>query len=72
MPLDWAQSFGNQGVALAQLAERTKDPTKAETALRQMEAALEMARVSGHAPLAADLETHLLEARRIRAVLTSP
>jgi hypothetical protein len=44
VPLDWAISFGNQGVALMRLAERTKDAAMAEMAFRQIEAALETLR----------------------------
>jgi hypothetical protein len=72
VPLDWAQSFGNQGQALTHLAERTKDAAMAETGLRQIEAALETARASGHAPLADDFEANLPEARRIRDALKPP
>jgi tetratricopeptide (TPR) repeat protein len=72
VPLDWAQSFGNQGEALMYLAERAKDAAMAEAALRQIEAALETARAGGHAPLIADLEAHLPEARRIRDALNVP
>jgi hypothetical protein len=44
VPLDWAMSFGNQGVALMHLAERIRDATMAESAFVQIEAALKTAR----------------------------
>ena len=50
VPLQWARTTGNQGVALMRLAERRKDPQMAATALRQIEAALEVMRAGGHAP----------------------
>jgi len=46
-------SFGNQGVALMQLAERTKDAAMSETALQQIEVALETMRAAGLASFAA-------------------
>ena len=39
VPLDWAASFGRQGVAFMLIADRTNDAVVAETALRQIEAA---------------------------------
>ena len=50
VPLEWAGTTGNQGVALMRLAERQKDQQMAATALRQIEAALEVMRAGGHAP----------------------
>jgi hypothetical protein len=69
VPIDWAMSFGNQGVALMFLADRTKDRMTAETALLQIEAAFETSRSAGHAPLAAYLADRIPEARRIRDAL---
>ena len=40
VPLDWAESFGNQGVAMMLIADRTNDGALAETAVRQIEAAV--------------------------------
>jgi hypothetical protein len=72
VPLDWAVSFGNQGVALMQIAERSKDAAMAETAFRQIEAALETVRAGGHAPFAAYYESRLRQAHRIRDALKVP
>jgi hypothetical protein len=69
MPLDWARSLGNQGVALMFLAERRKDATMAETALTQINTAFEIMRDAGHAPNAAYYEQQLPRARAIVAGL---
>ena len=65
VPLDWARTTGNQGVALMRLAERQKDQQMAATALRQIEAALEVMRAGGHAPDTAYYESRLPEARAL-------
>ena len=65
VPLHWARTTGNQGVALMSLAERQKDQQMAATALRQIEAALEVMRAGGHAPDAAYYEARLPEARAL-------
>ena len=65
VPLDWARTIGNQGVALMRLAERQKDPQMAATALRQIEAALEVMRAGGHAPNTVYYESRLPEARAL-------
>ena len=44
VPLDWATSFGNEGVALMLLAERRRDAAMAETALGQISVAFETMR----------------------------
>jgi hypothetical protein len=62
-------SFGNEGVTLMLLAERTKDGMMAETALLQIEAAIETFHSAGHAPYAAYYEASIPEARRIRDAL---
>src|SRR5215471_1608949 len=41
VPLQWAASLGNEGVAMILLAERTKNATMAETAYQQIEVAWE-------------------------------
>jgi hypothetical protein len=69
VPLDWARSFGSQGNVLILIAERTKDARTAQTALRQIEEALETARTGGDAFLAAFYEKSLSEAARIRDAL---
>jgi hypothetical protein len=52
-----------------ELAARTKDAAMAETALHQIDAALQLARAGGHALLTFDFERRLLRARRIRDTL---
>ncbi len=44
---DWAASFGNQGVALMLIADRTNDAALAETAVQQIETAYETERSGG-------------------------
>jgi hypothetical protein len=44
VPLDWAMSFGNEGVALMLSAERRGDAAVAETALSQINTAFETMR----------------------------
>jgi hypothetical protein len=69
MPLDWARSFGNEGVALMLLAERRRDAAIAETALSQINTAFETMRDGGHAPNAAYYERQLPRARALVARL---
>jgi len=69
VPLDWAESFGRQGVALIQLARRTKDTTMAETACKQIEAALKFMRAAGRASYVVYYESRLADARRARDAL---
>jgi hypothetical protein len=52
VPLDWAMSTGNQGVALMVLAERLFDSTKARAAFEQIEVALATMREGEHAAYA--------------------
>jgi hypothetical protein len=52
VPLAWAASFGSEGIVLMILAERRKDFTMAETALRQM-AAGSLRRIALHVDEAA-------------------
>jgi hypothetical protein len=68
-PLDWAVSFGSQGVTLMLLAQRVKDAPMAQRAVLQIEAAFKTLRGGGDAPLAAYYEARLPEARRIRDAL---
>jgi hypothetical protein len=63
VPLDWAMSTGNQGVALVLLAERLGDATKARSAVQQIEVAFETMRNGGNAPAAAYYEAQLQKAR---------
>ena len=47
VPLSWARSFGNQGVALMLIADRANDAAMAETAVQQIETAYETERSGG-------------------------
>jgi hypothetical protein len=69
VPLDWASSLGNQGVALMVLADRRKDVAMAKNALSQINTAFETMRRGGHAPNAAFYEGQLPKARAIIARL---
>ena len=69
VPLDWARSFGNEGVALMLLAERRGDAAMAETALGQINTAFETMRDGGHRPNAASFERQLPRARALVARL---
>jgi hypothetical protein len=44
VPLDWAASFGGQGVALMLIADRNNDTAVAEASLHQIETAYETLR----------------------------
>jgi hypothetical protein len=68
VPLDWAKSFGDQGVALMLLAERRRDAVMAKNALSQINAAFETMR-EGNAASAAYYEQQLPRARAIVARL---
>jgi hypothetical protein len=52
VPLDWATTTGNQGMAMRLLAERRGDLTMAEHALAQITDAFETCREADHAPYA--------------------
>ncbi len=69
VPLQWATSFGNEGVALMLLAERRGDAAMAKTALSQINAAFETMRDGGNAPSAAYYERQLPRARALVARL---
>jgi len=66
VPLNWAASFGNQGVALMLIADRTNDASVAETAVQQIETAYETTRAGGDEQLSAVFEAQLPKARAIR------
>jgi hypothetical protein len=70
VPLDWAMSTVNQGVALLLLAERLGDATMVQTAVQQIEVALVTMR-DGNAPAAAYYEAQLPKARILLDRLTS-
>ena len=65
VPLDWAMTTGNQGVALMLLAERRDDAKMAKLAVQQIEAAFTTSRDGGDAPLAATFEAQLPKARAL-------
>jgi len=69
VPLDWAMSVGNQGIALMHLAERRGDAAMAEAALSQINAAFEMMRNGGNSPSATYYEQQLPNARALVARL---
>src|SRR5262249_40881266 len=68
-PAEWVDRLGYQGLALMNLAERTRDAVMAQTALQQIEAAVEVLRADGDVR-AAIFEPRLSDARRIRDALT--
>jgi len=70
VPLLWATSFGNEGVALMLLAERRADAVMAKTALSQINEAFETMRNGGDAPNAASYERQLPRARALVARLS--
>ena len=65
VPLDWAKTTGNQGVAFMLLAERTGDSQMAKNAVSQIDLALAAIREGGHAPLAEYYEAQLPKARSL-------
>jgi hypothetical protein len=69
VPVDWASSFGQEGIALMLLAERSGDAVMAETALSQINVASETMRNAGIAPSAAYYERQLPRARAVVARL---
>jgi hypothetical protein len=69
VPLQWARSFGNEGIALMLLAERRGDAGMAETALSQINEAFETMRDGGNAPGAAHYKRQLPRARALVAQL---
>jgi hypothetical protein len=65
VPLDWAMSTGNQGVALILLAQRTRSAAMAKTAVMQIESARNTMPSAGHEPFAAYYEAQLGTARAL-------
>ena len=65
VPLDWAMSLGNQGVAMKSIAERTNDAVLAKKAFEQIITAYETMRSGGHGPFADYYEEQLSEARSL-------
>jgi hypothetical protein len=72
VPLDWAESRGNEGIALMHLAERRVDAAIAETALGQITMAFEMMRDDGDATRAEYYQSQLPKARAAVARLSEP
>jgi hypothetical protein len=66
VPLQWAATFGNQGVAVMQIADRTNDAVMAENAAAQIESAYAMLRDGGHETWAAVLQAQLPVAQAVR------
>jgi hypothetical protein len=66
VPLAWARSLGNEGVALKLIADRSIDLVVAETAVRQIETAYETLRSGGQEQWSTEMETQLTKARAIR------
>jgi tetratricopeptide (TPR) repeat protein len=69
VPLDWAMSTGNQGVALRLIAERRGDIAMAQRALTQITEAFETSRDAHHVPNATYYEAQLPAARALVARL---
>jgi len=69
VPRDWAISVGNQGVVLIVLARRNKDIAMANTALQQIEAAIETVNAAGDTYAAAFFKARLLEAAEVPQTL---
>ena len=65
MPLEWAKSTGNQGVAQMLLAERRRDAKMAKLAVQQIEAAFTASRDGGDEPSADYYEAQLPKARAL-------
>jgi hypothetical protein len=65
VPLQWATSTGNLGVALMQLAERRGDAEMAKLAVQQVAAAFTASHDAGDAPSAAYYEAQLPKARAV-------
>jgi hypothetical protein len=70
VPLDWAMSMGDQGVAMMLLAKRRNDPEMARQAIGKIEVALTTAQGGGDKPSAAYYEARLPEARAVLAELS--
>jgi hypothetical protein len=63
VPLEWAKSSGNQGVAMVVLAERRGDAKMAKLAVQQIEAVFTTMRDAGNVPSAAYYEAQFPKAR---------
>jgi dTDP-4-amino-4,6-dideoxygalactose transaminase len=65
VPLEWAKSSGNQGVAMVVLAERRGDAKMAKLAVQQIEAVFTTMRDAGNVPSAAYYEAQFPKARAL-------
>ena len=65
-PIDWASTFGDQGVAMSLIADRTNDSALSETAVAQIAAAYATVRDGGHETWAAMFQAQLPKAQAIR------
>jgi hypothetical protein len=65
VPLNWASTLGNQGVALVVLAQRRGDVVDAKIAVIELTLAFKMMRNGRNALRAAYYETRLQEAQRV-------
>ena len=66
VPLHWAETYGNQGIVLMLIVDRTNDVVIAETALKQLETAYETTRSRGNEHLSAVFQAQLVKARVTR------
>ena len=66
VPLQWAASFGSQGIAMMLIADCTENCTVAEAAAAQIKVAYDTLSEGGHEPLAAYYQTQLPKALAIR------
>ena len=71
VPLDWASTLGNGGMALLTLARRTDDPARARQALEQVTLAEATMRSSGHIPWAEIFARQIPAARALVDRLSS-
>jgi len=72
MTVPMARNTGNQGIAQMLIAERPKDGTMAATALYQIEAAINLARIAGDTSAATYYETQLMKVRAVRDQSSAP
>lgn len=72
VPLDWAMSWGNQGVALSHLAERQADKAKAMQAPVQITEAEADLRAGGHEPFADYCAAQIPEVQAVINRLSKP
>jgi hypothetical protein len=71
VPLKWAATTGNEGFAFALIANRINNAAMAETAVQQMQTAIETLRSGGQDRWATKLQAQLNKAESIRDRLKS-